>query len=155
MDILITIIWSLPNIFMNQNITLSSFLIILQGKNYHPLLRTRLGRKSLEHVPGLGLHCSFLPHSTAWMELSSGGLESSGYLRIPFSKQNRQVNQYERRNAHSEHRGRATGIQRLKENYFLICWAPLLIAGGDNEKSPQKYLNWQNFKIRSWHSEYH
>lgn len=38
-------------------------------------------------------------------------------------------------------RGRAIGIQRLKENYFLICWAPLLIAGGDNEKSPQKYLN--------------
>lgn len=51
-------------------------------------------------------------------------------------------------------RGRDIGIQRLEGNYFLICWAPL-IAVGDNEKSPQKYLNIQNFKIRSWHSEYH
>lgn len=34
-------------------------------------------------------------------------------------------------------RGRDIGIQKLEGNYFLICLAPLLIAGGDNEKSPQ------------------
>lgn len=34
--------------------------------------------------------------------------------------------------------GRDTGTHKPEGNYYLICWVPLIIPGGDNEKSPQK-----------------
>lgn len=154
MDTLITIIWSLPNIFMNQNITLSSFLIILQGKNYHPLLRMRLGRWNVEYVPGLGLHCSFLSHGTRWRELSSEDLESYSWSRIAFSEAEWDSEPQWEQECSLRAAVGETLRQSLEGNYLLICWVPLIVTGGDNETSSQKYLNWPYFKIWSWHSDH-